>query len=243
MKIPKIIHYCWFGGKDKSKLVKKCIESWKKILPDYQIIEWNESNFNFDENIYCNEAYKAKKWAFVSDYVRLKVLYEYGGIYLDTDVEVLKSLDVFLTNNSFGGFEASDRVATSLIASTKGNEFINDLIKIYNQGSFIKSNGSYDLTTNVTRITNYLLENGLKSDNTKQEIAGFTIYPIEYFCPKDYETRKLNLTKNSHAIHHFDGSWIDRKIKIKQFILRILGLRVINILVRLKRCILKQEEK
>ena len=205
--IPKIIHYIWFGKNQLPEDAVKCIKSWKKYCPDYKIIEWNEDNFDISMCPYIEEAYKAKKWAFVSDYVRLQVLFQYGGIYMDTDVEVIKPLDRFLSLKAFSGFETKSTVPTGIIACEKGHPFVGELIKEYDGLHFIDKDGNYDLTTNVTRITKKCIKNGLILNNTKQEISGFTFFPNDYFCPLSHETGSLNKTANTYTIHWFAGSW------------------------------------
>lgn len=206
-KIPKIIHYCWFGGNPLPEMAQKCIASWKKYLPDYKIIEWNESNFDINYNDYVKEAYEAKKYAFVSDVARLYALVNYGGIYMDTDVEVIRSLDNLLNNLSFSGFESNFQISTGLMACRKGNSMFLEFLEDYKGRHFIREDGSFDFTTNVTRITNICLKYGLKQNNTYQVVNGFTLYPKDYLCPKDHETKIINITKNTYTIHHFDGSW------------------------------------
>ena len=224
--IPKTIHYCWFGKKEMPKLAKKCIQSWKTICPDYNIICWNEENFNINGNNYVRQAYENKKYAFVTDYVRLWALYNYGGIYMDTDVEVLKSFDKFLELKAFSGFENDWSVPTGIMGSEKGLEIISELLKYYDNKSFLDNN-KIDTTTNVTTITNIMLKKGLKLNNSKQEIEGFTFFPKEYFCPIDYRTKKKNITENTYTIHWFLGSWVSTKDKIKirlyTIIKRLLG--------------------
>ena len=205
--IPKIIHYCWFGGKPLTEDAKKCIASWKKYCPDYEIRKWSEDNFDLDSMIYTKEAYQAKKWAFVTDYVRLYALNTVGGIYMDTDVEVLKNLDLFLLEHGFSGFERDDAVPTGIMASEKGNVFIKKLLQEYDGMHFFKEDGTMDLTTNVVRITRTACQYGLKLNNTKQTIEQFTFYPKDYFCPKNCRTMGIELTGNSYTIHHFTGSW------------------------------------
>lgn len=205
--IPKIIHYCWFGGNSIPELGKICIESWKKYLPDYEIKEWNEENFDLNENVYVKEAYEAKKWAFITDYVRLKVLYEIGGIYMDTDVEVCKSLEPYLFEHAFSGFESKDFVPTGIMAAEKGHYFIGVLLEYYKDRHFKLSEGKYDQKTNTVIITNTCVENGLILNNCTQTICGMTFYPNDFFCPKSHNTRKVNVTENTVCIHHFDGSW------------------------------------
>lgn len=209
-KIPKIIHYIWVGGKEKSELAKKCIESWRKYCPDYQIIEWNESNFDMNQNLYLKQAYQAKKFAFVSDYMRLKVLYDFGGIYMDTDVEVVKPLDEFLKHNAFSGFENQVWMPTAVMGAEKHSKWIERLLAVYDKLTFLNDNGSYNLTTNVTYmsiVTQKFYK--VKLNNTYQELDdGLVIYPNDWFCPKDYVSQKIMLTDNTHAIHHFNGSWL-----------------------------------
>jgi mannosyltransferase OCH1-like enzyme len=209
--IPKVIHYCWFGREELPDLAKRCIESWKKYCYDYKIIRWDESNINLNENDYIKEAYKAKKWAFITDYVRLKVLYEYGGIYMDTDIEIRKPLDSFLTDQAFSGFEDETHIQTGIIASEKNTAFIKTLLDHYHNIHFILDDGEFDLTTNVTFITRIAKQNGFIPNNKKQTVCEVTLYPSEYFCPKDYSTGNLNITDNTVCIHHFDGSWHTEK--------------------------------
>ena len=213
--IPKKIHYCWFGGKELPKLAKKCIESWKKYCPDYEIIEWNEKNFDININTYVKEAYENKKWAFVTDYVRLYVLYNHGGIYMDTDVEVIKNIDEFLDNDAFFGFENIDYVSTGIMASKKRNQLFKTFMDYYNDRSFVTQDGKLDMTTNVKIITDILSTKGLKKNNKKQTIEGLTIYPCEFFCPLDFNSKKLRKTKNTYVIHWYMGSWLDLKTKLK----------------------------
>lgn len=212
--IPKIIHYCWFGGNPLPELAKKCIDSWKKYCPDYEIKEWNETNFDVECCDYVKEAYKAKKWAFVSDVARLFALVNYGGVYMDTDVEVLKPIDDILSCQAVSGFEAKDRIPTGLMACEKDQPLFVELLKDYDDAHFVKEDGSYDMTTNVERITKVCLKYGLKLDNTLQTVNGFTLFPNDYFCPKDSQTKKLTITKNTYTIHHFDGSWLSEEDKI-----------------------------
>ncbi|PNT91462.1 glycosyltransferase [Clostridium thermosuccinogenes] len=208
--IPKIIHYVWVGGKEKPNKVLKCIESWKKFLPDYEIIEWNESNIDFSVNRYLSQAYQAKKWAFVSDYVRLHVLYKYGGIYLDTDVEIRKPLDKFLICGAFAGYESPRNISTAVMGACKGHTWIEYLLSYYSDRDFIRKNGTFDLTTNVFTITRMTLEKYEFRPNTQYQLLEDNLYlfPVDWFCAKDYDSGAFNITKNTHAIHHFSGSWL-----------------------------------
>lgn len=212
--IPKIIHYCWFGRNPLPPLAIKCIESWKKYCPDYEIKEWNEDNFDLDLFPYTREAYDNRKFAFVTDVVRLYALYHEGGIYMDTDVEVLKPIDRFLTHHAFSGFEDEHNVPTGIMASEKSGKWAKDNLEYYADRHFLLADKSFDLTTNVTTITNYMLPLGLRQNNTYQDFPNLiTFYPKDYFCPKSYEDGKIYLTDNSYTIHHFAGSWVSEEEK------------------------------
>lgn len=208
MSIPKIIHYCWFGGKPKPELAQKCIKSWKKHCPDYEIIEWNESNFEIaSAPKYVRQAYEAKRWAFVTDYVRLKAMLEMGGIYMDTDVEVIKSLDPYLTHRGFAGFENPQSIQTGLLACEKGFPLFREFIAYYDTASFLKEDGTHDTTTNVQVLTDLCVKHGLRRDGSRQTVADFDVYPVDVFCPVDFDTEKLHKTKNTVTIHWFASSW------------------------------------
>lgn len=207
--IPKIIHYCWFGGNEMPQKIKKCLASWKKYCPDYEIKEWNESNFDVNSNIYTQEAFQLKKWAFITDYVRLYVLSRYGGVYMDTDVELIKPIDILLENKAFTGFETESYIPTGIIASEQNNEWVNYLLSYYDNRHFLLENGEPDLTTNVITITNMTKDKyPVKLDNTFQVVDDVvTFYPKDYFCPFNNNTGKLDKTKNTYCIHWFSKSW------------------------------------
>ncbi|PYG89471.1 glycosyl transferase-like sugar-binding protein [Ruminiclostridium sufflavum DSM 19573] len=217
--IPKIIHYCWFGGSPLPISAEKCIASWRKYCPDYKIIEWNDKNFDYNCNQYVSEAYQAKKWAFVSDYARLHALNEYGGIYMDTDVELLKNLEPLLSCNAFSGFENNDSVQTAVMGASENNSWIKMLLGYYENRSFIKEDGSCDLTTNVVTITSLAKEAyNIRPDNSMQASEDNTVfYPSEYFSPKNFETGEIKITHNTYCIHHYDASWLSTGKKIKHF--------------------------
>lgn len=223
-KIPKTIHFCWLGKSEKPELVKKCIESWKNKLPEYEVIEWNEDNFDFNNvNNYVKEALERKRWAFVTDYMRLKVLYEYGGIYLDTDVEVIKSFDDFLNNDSFIGLESLDTICTAVIGSKKNEEWIKELLDLYDQRKFVIDNRE-DLLPNSKYIFSYLnTKYNIKNSNDVQiAINRLKVYPREYFSPKNYSTMQTNITKNTYSIHYYGGMWKTNKEKVKDYFLAIV---------------------
>lgn len=192
----------------------KCIQSWKDICKEYDIIEWNEDNFDLSSYAYTREAYDARKWAFVTDVVRLYALANYGGIYMDTDVEVIRPLDSLLQYQAVSGFESDKRVLTGLMASEKNNPMIVELLNDYKNRHFLNIDGEPDYTTNVEMITKKCQRYGLVLNNTKQTINSFTILPKDYLCPKDAETKVMQITKNTLTIHHFDGSWLPEDIKL-----------------------------
>jgi len=212
--IPNTIHYCWFGRNPKPKLAEKCIKSWKKYCPDYEIIEWNEDNFDIaSAPLYVRQAYEAKKWAFVTDYVRLWAMTKYGGIYMDTDVEVVKPLDQFLNHDAVSGFQSQTEIQTGLMACREGFPLFLELLGEYDTLSFVNENGTYDLTPNVDRITQLCSQYGFEANGEFQIVEGFALYPVEYFCPLDWNTKVLNKTKNTHAIHWFSASWWDEQTR------------------------------
>lgn len=218
-KIPKILHYCWFGNNKYPKDVKKYMESWRKYFPDYKIIRWDESNFDINCCQYVKDAYKEKKWAFVTDYVRLYALVKYGGIYLDTDVEILKPLDLFLKYDAFSSFQPNPdntyTITTGIMGCKKGFLFFDEILSDYNDLSFYKEDGTLNDTPNVEYITNICIKYGLKLNNKHQSIKGLEIFNNEYFCPKNWKTRKLDLTSNTYTIHHFKGSWIPKRQRLQ----------------------------
>jgi len=207
--IPKIIHYCWFGKNPLPPLAVDCINSWKKHCPDYVIKQWNESNFDINLTPYTKEAYEAKKWAFVSDVARLYAIYTDGGIYFDTDVEVIKPLDAFLNTNMFIGFESHKHLATGLCFGAEKNFYLTKkMLDAYNDLPFLMPNGKLNTTPCTVYNTIALKEEGFMINNTKQTINNITVYPTEFFCPKDVKTGILTITKNTHCIHHYDASWL-----------------------------------
>ena len=210
MSIPKVIHYCWFGGKPLPKSAEKCIKSWQKYCPDYKIKRWDENNFDVNCNAYCKFCYENQKWAFLTDYVRLKVVYDNGGVYLDTDVELLKPLDKLLENGAYMGFEDEQSIATGLgFAGEKWHEFIGENMRYYEDlDEFSQLRPCPKITTEL------LIVHGLKgNDGTVQEVAGMKLYPTEYLCPKSERSGLTQKTKNTYSIHHFDASWFEKDWK------------------------------
>ncbi|KMK75036.1 glycosyltransferase family 32 protein [Alkalihalobacillus pseudalcaliphilus] len=214
--IPKVIHYCWFGGKEKPPIVEKCIKSWNRHLPHYEVKEWNEQNFDVSCNSYVEEAYAAEMYAFVSDFVRVHALYHEGGIYLDTDVEVLKPFDELLKHQSFWGFEQGDYIATSTIGAVKGHPLIEEFLESYNKKKFIKEDGSFEQLTNVKIVTELLEKKGLKRNGLFQEIKQLgAFYPQPTFSPYDYINCRNLMNDSSFTIHHFHKGWLPTRDKVK----------------------------
>lgn len=229
MSIPKVIHYCWFGKGEMPPLAEKCIKSWKKYCPDYEIICWNEENFDITQNKYMREAYEAKKWAFVSDYARLKIIYDNGGIYLDTDVELIKPIDDLLENNGFMGFDEKGIVATGLgFGAEKENKIVKEFLNDYDNISFVLENGEFDLTPCPDRNTNTLKRLGMDLSVKNQTFLDMRFFTHDYFCPMDYYTGKKTITKNTYSIHHYSASWTSSVTKRTTRIKRIIGVKMYN---------------
>lgn len=208
--IPKKIHYCWFGGNPLPELAQKCIASWQTYCPDYEIIQWNESNYDFSAApLYVRQAYEAKQWAFITDYVRLQVVFDQGGIYMDTDVELLKPLDAMLEHPSYFGFETSENIATGLgFGAEPGARILKDMMDDYRDVPFVLPDGSFDRTPCPQRNTQAFLRHGLVRDGSHQVLeGGILVLPREYLCPMDMQTGELCVTKNTLSIHHYSASW------------------------------------
>ena len=242
MPIPRKIHYCWFGHGEKPELVKRCIESWKKYCPDCEIIEWNESNYDVTKNTYMYQAYQTKRWGFATDYARLDIIYTHGGVYLDTDVELIRNIDMLFAGDGFLGFEyQGGSNADGYLVNTgqgfgapAGHEVIKRLMDAYDNEQFVKTDGTQNLQTCPYYNTDVLVGLGLRRDNRLQKIGGLTVYPSEVFCPLDWNTRKLSMTENTFSIHHFDASWVSVGEKKKRRMMRRLDyiIHIPNILLK-----------
>lgn len=232
--IPRIIHYCWFGRGPMPELALKCIESWHKYMPDYEYKLWNEDNFDIKSVPYVSEAYESRKFAFVTDYVRLYALYTEGGIYMDTDVEVLKPYDDLLTLPGFTGYEGSKNLppVTGTMASEAGNAWVKEQLDSYQDAHFVLPDGALDTTTNTTRITRIMQKGGFIPDGKKQVYRDMHIFPVEYFCPRQ-TTGEIFMTENTYCDHHFMGSWDDNKKKT--LFTKLVGQKNLTRLIKLKR--------
>lgn len=230
MSIPKIIHYCWFGNNPKPKSVLECIESWKKYCPDFEIKEWNESNYDISSNLYCKQAYELKKWAFASDYARLDIINNYGGVYLDTDVELIKPIYDLLKYDFFIGRQEGFQVNTGAgFGAVKGHKVLKLMLSDYEKIHFIKPDGSMDLLTCPTRNSECLFNRGLMKDDSFQIVEKVAVFPIEYFSPFNVWTGRLNVTHNTYSIHHCDATWNPDESKKNRFF-RFLKYRISDIL-------------
>ncbi len=228
--IPKLIHFCWFGGKPLPVSTKRYIRTWRKYLPDYRIIKWSEKNFNIESAPdYVQEAYEAKKYAFVSDYVRVRKLLQYGGIYFDTDVEIVRPFEQFLEGHSMVlGFEGDKLLSTAFIACCKGHPFIEEFEKTYHTRHFLREDGSMDLTVINDGFSRQAGEWGIDlSRNDYQEIHEIAVYPVTFFSAFDIRNWHENPGPDTCTIHHMDASWMDRKgtihIAVIKGLQRILG--------------------
>ena len=237
--IPKIIHYCWFGRGPLPELAQKCIASWKKYLPDYEIKEWNEDNFDVNIIPYTAEAYQAKKYAFVSDYARFWILYQYGGIYFDTDVEVIRPIDDIVERGNFMGFETDPKPQLKEDASeasvNPGLGIIKKMLDFYEGKHFVYEAVMRNQITVVHIATQVLRENGLKNVAGIQEVAGCFIYPSEYFCPINVTTGRIHVEKNTRTIHHYAGTWVDKKFSMKEIVKRVLPEKWVLAIINYKK--------
>ena len=216
--IPKVIHYCWFGKTEKPISVEKCIESWHRLCPDYEIKEWNEDNYDIHKHPFMEKAFTDKKWAFVSDYARLDILYTYGGLYLDTDVEIVKNFDRLLKNHAFMGFERDDLVGDGAgFGCVAGLNIFEEMMRCYDD--------MFEYIESPKLRTVILLKHGLILNGKKQDVDEVRVYPVEYFCPKNYLTGVVKVTSNTYSIHHFDGSWHEGNSEIYVGLMRFLNRR------------------
>ena len=215
--IPKIIHYIWFGGGKHSNLQKRCMRSWRKFCPDFEIKRWDESNFDISTApLYVRQAYEAKKWAFVSDYVRLKVLYDNGGLYFDTDTEIIKDISHLLENDAFLAFEQSVMLTTGVSGCCKGDAIIGEILQTYEQRSFYNEDGSINTTVTGIYVTEVFLRHGLKVGGEEQMVENWKIYPFPYFYPVKIIKSETYYCENTCIVHWFEGTWLPEEYKRAQ---------------------------
>ena len=235
--IPKVINYCWFGGNALSDKEIECINSWKKYCPDYKIIRWDETNFDITSNRYISEAYAKGKWAFVSDYARFKILYENGGLYFDTDVEIIRPIDDIVLRGPFFGLEHTDHELGDMcinpglvMGACKGECIYKEIIDHYDAVDFDDACDFTNTKTVVEIVTELFLKYGFCSSCNIQQIEGFYLYPPEYFSPMDYKTGLINITNNTRSIHRYSGTWLSpeaKKIQNARYrLVRIFGRRI-----------------
>lgn len=225
--IPKVIHYCWFGRKPIPAEYQSYIKSWKKYLPDYEIKEWNEDNYDVNCIPFSKEAYGVKKFAYVSDYARLKVLYENGGVYFDTDVEVIRSMDDLMANGAWMGIEKhtstpdmDDQVALGLgFAVEVHSPIIMEVMAFYENTHYIFPDGHIEQIPIVPIVTNVLRKHSMPANIDKPTLVeGITIYPWDYFCPQEgFQYNKIECTENTYTIHHYSATWMSKCDKFKMW--------------------------
>jgi len=251
-RIPKIIHYCWVGGSPKPQSVIYCINSWKKYCPDYEIKEWNETNYDFTQNKYMKEAYESKKWGFVPDYARVDIIYKYGGIYFDTDVELIKNIDFLLEQSAFMGFENTGD-GEFFVNCGQGfgaipyHPIIKSIRDSYNNKRFIENDNSFNMLPSPHYTTQSLCQYGLVRKNMDQKLPNMIVYASDVSCPKNFRTGKIKKTDRSISIHHFTASWLDERIKNEllhqQFIYDKFGKKIGRYVLYLESVIKKYKSK
>jgi len=225
--IPKIVHYCWFGNGEKPQEVQDCIASWKEKMPGYEFMEWNESNFDVSRAIpYVKQAYEAKKFAFVSDYVRIQALHRFGGIYFDTDVEVLKPFEEYLEEDAMLlGFESERSLLTAFIAVEKEHPYMKEFLDSYESRNFLNEDGSYDLTVINKGFSELMEKKGVdlnRNEYQKLSDCRIEVYPIEFFCGFDMNNWHEAVTEKTYTVHHMAGSWVAGGGALKKKVIKLL---------------------
>lgn len=239
--IPKIIHFCWLSGDPFPDPIQRCIDSWNKILPDYEIMLWDTHRFDINSNTWVKQAYENKKYAFAADYLRLYALYHYGGIYLDSDVEVLKSFNDLLNLPYFIGVDSQSKIEAAIIGTENHNKWIGDCLEYYKNRNFVNPDGTFDMKTlpiimeeciTKTKRMDYIDSiSSFNNDNLSVKLL-----PFNYFCSKRHDTGIVQITENTYSVHHFAMSWKSSKlhtlIKIKRLFVRMFGERFYLFIMR-----------
>lgn len=230
--IPKTIHYCWFGRKPLPTSVKHYMATWKKHLPNYKIIEWNEDNFDVNICRFTSEAYEMKKYAFVSDFARIYILYHYGGLYLDTDVEILKSFDMFMKNDFFMGYESDIQLGTSVIGSVAKHPLLGKILDYYENAAFVIDGNKLNATPNTVIISKLFRKEGFSIDNKLYDKDGIAFYPMDYFSPLILSTNRLKTTPKTYSIHHYTGTWAPKYYLIERAFWRLFHIKNMKLCLR-----------
>ena len=243
--IPKIIHYCWLSGKEYPKHIGENIAAWKAMLPDYEFILWDAERFDLPKNLWVSEAIESKKFAFASDFIRLHALYFYGGIYLDTDVEILKRFDNILDLPYFIGSQHNGMIEAAIIGSEKRSDWVLNCMKYYDDRSFIKEDGHFDMTVlpniiqsrietsrNIAKLEH---REALRVFEVPADDKTLYLFPFDYFCAKDYETGKISVTDNTYTIHHFNSAWLPLCSKLRRKLTKRIGVQKAERLIEMAR--------
>ena len=245
--IPKIIHFCWLSDEQYPVLIKNCIASWKKKLPGYDFVHWNTEKFNLDDNIWVKQAFESKKYAFAADYIRLYAVYNFGGIYMDTDVEVFKSFDDLLDQPYFIGTEGGGNIEAGVFGAEAKNPWVAECLKYYSGKTFINPDNSMNTETlprimmkqisKIRTVKELSLKNIVISKKILSDNKSVYLYPVDFFCAKEQGTGLIYKTKNTYCIHHFAMSWIPISNKIlsnfKRFLIKIFGYKVIEKVIKI----------
>ncbi|ALJ04028.1 glycosyl transferase [Pseudalgibacter alginicilyticus] len=246
--IPKIIHYCWLSGDAFPPVIKKCIDTWKEKLPDYEFVLWDTNKFNLESNIWVKQAFETKKYAFAADYIRLYAVYNYGGIYLDTDVEVLKNFDDLLDRPYIAGSEIEGVIEAGVFGAEKHSDWVLDCLNYYTNKFFINADGSFNTLTLPRIMMQQILQkrevkelppHQLRPEIQKENTKTLFLFPKDYFCAKNHGTGKLENTPNTYTIHHFAMSWVSKKEtflpNIKRKLMSVFGVKIISKIIKILR--------
>lgn len=244
--IPKIIHYCWLSGDDFPPLIQKCLDTWQEKLPDYEFVLWDTKRFNLDKNIWVKQAFEAKKYAFAADYIRLYAVYNYGGIYLDTDIEVLKSFNNLLDRPYFAGAEGDGIIEAGVFGAEKHCDWISSCLDYYDDKTFINDDGTYNTLTlprimmrqiKLNRTVIEVNPKNISIEQHKNDNNKLYMFPKDFFCAKNHGSGIIESTKNTYSIHHFAMSWVPKSHtflpNIKRKLMSIFGVKTINKLINI----------